>query len=465
MRPPGARRIVPPKLERFAALLLAVAAAAVAAAAASGQAPASPPSLAIAHVTIIDTRGGPLEPDRTVVIRDGRIASIEPGGAAVSKGTTVVDGRGRFLIPGLWDMHVHLSWTKESALPALLANGVTCVRDLGGRLPEIDEWRTRIAAGLIAGPRIFRAGPILNGKSFNPFQMVPGNPDESRGVVRALKQVGVDFIKVHRRIPRDSYFAILDEARKQNLQLVGHIPMTVTPEEASDAGQATIEHTETLFEGTFAAAMKDSDLPAAIRRFRSDAADKLFARFAANKTVVDPTLVAYHAVLVGSDPSAPPDPRDRYVAQSFKDEARKKAEPVSAEQLAAYRQTFVELCEVVRQMNRAGVTLIAGSDVAATRIPGFTLQEELTLLAGCGLTPLQALQAATWNAAKVLNATADFGAVAAGKRADLVLLDGNPLEDIRNTQRIAAVVFGGKLLRRADLDALLAEAEQRAKNN
>jgi imidazolonepropionase-like amidohydrolase len=116
-------------------------------------------------------------------------------------------------------------------------------------------------------------------------------------------------------------------------------------------------------------------------------------------------------------------------------------------------------------MNRAGVTLIAGSDVAETRVPGFTLQEELSLLAGCGLTPLQALQAATSNAVKVAKATADFGAVEAGKRADLVLLDANPLEDIRNTQRIAAVVFGGKLLRRADLDALLAEAEQLAKNN
>ena len=137
--------------------------------------------------------------------------------------------------------------------------------------------------------------------------------------------------------------------------------------------------------------------------------------------------------------------------------------PASPPSLAIAHVT--KLCEVVRQMNRAGVTLIAGSDIAETRVPGFTLQEELRLLAGCGLTPLQALQAATSNAAKVLNATADFGSVEAGKRADLVLLDGNPLEDIRNTQRIAAVVFGGKLLRRADLDALLAEAEQRAKNN
>ena len=141
-------------------------------------------------------------------------------------------------------MHVHLSWTTASALPLLVANGVTCVRDLGSDLAQIDAWRAEIAAGVRVGPRMVRAGPILNGQSFNRYQLVTGNPDQARGIVRALKQVGVDFIKVHRRVPRDSYFTIVDEARKQGLALVGHIPMTVTPEEASDAGQL-IEHTET----------------------------------------------------------------------------------------------------------------------------------------------------------------------------------------------------------------------------
>ena len=203
-------------------------------------------SLAITHVTVIDTTGGPARPDTTVVIGDGRITNI--GGSAPSD-AQIVDGRGKFLIPCLWDMHVHLSWTKESALRLLVASGVTGVRDLGGTLGEIDEWRTKIAAGLLVGPRIVRVGPILNGKKFNRFQMVPGNPDETRGVVRALKEVGVDFIKVHRRMERESYFAAIDEAKKQGLPLVGHIPMTVTPEEASDAGQATVKHVATLFEG------------------------------------------------------------------------------------------------------------------------------------------------------------------------------------------------------------------------
>ncbi|MEX1243858.1 MAG: hypothetical protein WEF99_03665 [Thermoanaerobaculia bacterium] len=220
--------------------------------------PTAPRPLRITHVTIVDTAGGPSQADRTVVVREGRILRIEKGSdAAAEKGATVVDGRGKFMIPGLWDMHVHLSWSKESALPAFLANGVTGVRDMGGSLPEIDEWRTRVAAGLLAGPRIFRAGPILNGKKFNPLQMVPGTPEGTRGVARALKEVGVDFLKIHRRLPRDVYFALIDEAKKQGLDVVGHIPMEVTPEEASEAGQTTVEHTETLFEGTFSASLPE----------------------------------------------------------------------------------------------------------------------------------------------------------------------------------------------------------------
>jgi imidazolonepropionase-like amidohydrolase len=347
----------------------------------------------------------------------------------------------------------------------LVANGVTSVRDLGGRLGELDEWRTKINAGLLTGPRILRAGPILNGQKFNTYQMVSGNAEETRGVVRALKEVGVDFLKTHRRMPRDSYFALIDEAKKQGLTLVGHIPMTVTPEEASDAGQVTIEHTETLFEGTFSAALKGRKLPDAIRQFRAEDADKLFARFVKNRTVVDPTLIAFRSFVDSTDPSAPPDPRSRYVALSLKKEWEKISKPASPEDLAELKATLAELREVVRQMNRAGVTLVAGSDIAGPRIPGFSLHDELVLLVEAGLTPMQALQAATLTPARVLNKATDLGSIETGKIADLILLDGDPLADIRHTQRIRAVVVNGKLLDRAALDRLLAEAERAALEN
>ncbi|HEY8130473.1 MAG TPA: amidohydrolase family protein [Thermoanaerobaculia bacterium] len=412
-------------------------------------------TLAITRVTVIDTNGGAPQRDVTVVIRDDRIAEITD---KIVPATKVIDGRGKFLIPGLWDMHVHLSWTTSSALPLLIANGVTSVRDLGSRLLEIDAWRTKIAEGTLVGPRILRVGPILNGQKFNQYQMVPGNPDETRGVARALKEVGVDFLKVHRRFPRDSYFALIDEAKRLDIPVVGHIPMTVTPEEASNAGQQTIEHADTLFEGTFSAAMKGK-LPDAIRQFRENGdADKLFAVFVKNHTVVDPTLAAWSPVLTESYAS---EPRMRYVAASNK----KSIAPIPPEELQGYRDVFAEFRKVVRQMHRAGVTLITGTDIAGPRIPGFTLHDELAIFVECGLTPLEALQAATAIPAKVVNRFNDLGSIETGKIADLVLLDANPLEDIHNTQKINAVIVGGRFFSRADLDGLLRLAEEQAAKN
>ena len=150
-------------------------------------------------------------------------------------------------------MHVHLSYARSSALPALVANGVTAVRDMGSDLSEIDRWRSQIATNTLVGPSIVRAGPMLNGMEFNPYQLAVGGDVEARAAVRTLRKVGVDFIKFHRRTSRDAYFGIAAEARMLGLPFAGHVPMTVSPSEASDAGQASLEHTKTLFEGTFAA--------------------------------------------------------------------------------------------------------------------------------------------------------------------------------------------------------------------
>jgi imidazolonepropionase-like amidohydrolase len=413
----------------------------------TGIAWAKPPPLAITNVTVVDVRGGPSRPGMTVLVRDGRIASVASKGA-VPRGARVLDGRGKHLIPGLWDMHVHLSYQGPSALPLFLAHGVTGVRDLGSLLNEIDPWRDQIDAGVRDGPRIVRAGPMINGRSSNPYQMAVTTAEEARGAVRALKYAGVDLIKTHRRTERPAYFAAVAEAKAQGLPFVGHIPMTVTPEEAADAGQG-IEHAETLFEGTFATSPPPGGLG---EWLKGEASASLFRRFAANGNFFTPMTVPWASDARSLGPDAT-DERLRLVAAS-----RRKAmaeQKVTPAEVAAMKRNVETFHLIVRRAHEFGVKMLAGSDGGPTRPPGVLLAEELGYLVASGLSPLEALQAATLNPAEAMRRAADFGAVEPGKLADLVLLDADPLADIGNVARVSAVVAQGRLYRRADLDRLI----------
>jgi len=426
-------------------------------------------TVVIRHVNVVDVESGVLLKDQDVVLYGDRIKSVLP---AESKheysSASVIEERGRYLIPGPWDCHIHLSWTTPSALPLLVALGITNVRDLGGKFTDLEKWRAQIADGTLVGPNIMRVGPILNGKSFNAYQFVPGSAEATRGAVRLLTYLGVDEIKVHRRLPRDWYFAALDESKKLNIRLVGHIPMEVTPEEASNAGQYMIEHTETLFEGTFSAKLTDADVPAAIKAWlATDQPDQLFATFVGNGTWVDPTLSGYLEAADQVDPAIPRDPRYRYVAASQLKLASEqlKQHPLTATEIATMHEHMNELVDVTARMVKDHVRIVAGTDAAGPRLVGFSLHVELEDLVRAGMSPLQALQTATLNPAVAFDRTTDLGTVAAGKLAELVLLDANPLERIENTQRIDTVVHNGRVYRRKDLDALLASAERLAAEN
>jgi len=429
--------------------------------AAFGELPAK--QLVIAYVTVIDVSTGKALPDRNVVIQGDRITAVEDGTSQPEEGATIIDGHGKFVIPGLWDTHVHLTSTTECALPLLVATGITNVRDMGGRLMRIDDWRSRIAAGILVGPHIVRVGPTLNGTSFNSFQMVAGGPEATRGAIRALQFIGVDAIKVHRRLPRASYFAAADEAKKLGIPLVGHVPIAVTPAEASDAGQATLEHTQTLFEGTFSTTLQEAELPGAIERWlASSEADALFAKFVRNGTWVTPTLEGYVEMANLADPSVPRDARYRYVASSQRREFEPQLKAMSPKDLRALAGA---LEDATARMHRDGVMILAGTDAAGPRLVGFSLHQELIEMIKIGMTPAEALQTATLNPARAFGNAADFGAVEPGRVANLVLLDGNPLDRIENTQRIAAVVLDGKAYQRPELDRLLVEAERLAAQN
>jgi hypothetical protein len=436
---------------RAALIVLVLAVTATAA-----QPPATRP-IAITGVTVIDPAADASVPGMTVVIREGRIANA---GADVSvpRGATVIDGRGQFLMPGLWDMHVHVSYTRESAFPAFVANGVTAVRDLGGDLAELDRWRTEIADGSRVGPLIVRAGPMLIGQ--NPlnsrFQLVIETPEQGRDTVRRLRAAGVEQIKV-KPMSRDAYFAIVAEARALGLPVTGHIPVTVSPKEASDAGQS-VEHVSTLFDGALRP-RSGKDFRGEVALWRgTDEARELFQRFVRNLTFVDPTLAILERLSMRGEFGLP-DPDWQYTAASARAEADKFF-PVRYEATSQPRIPNADLREmqaVTRMMHDAGVKLLAGTDVSFINAPGFSLHDELDLLVAAGLPPAAALRAATSNPA-ALFPKLETGSIAPGRRADLVLLDANPLTDIRNARRIRAVVLAGKLFDRPALDRLLAEA-------
>lgn len=421
--------------------------------------------LVLTNVTVIDVTGAPTKSKMTVVMTGKRITALgKTGKVRIPKNAQVIDATGKFLIPGLWDMHTHLSFyadTKQppfTAFPALISNGVTGVRDMGGNFEQIDRWRKEIAAEAITGPRIVQAGPYVDGpKKMNEFRasltVVVNNAEEARAAVRTLKGRGVDFIKVHNGISRDAYLALADECLKQGIPLATHLPRSVRIAAASDARTRSLEHIEILSESIafdVAPGEKPKDALTAIGELTDEKAKNLFARFARNGTWYTPTLVGYHS----------------FVQEAEENVAKEPAKWKDA--FAARQKLFNRFKQLVGLMQKSGVGLLAATDFARKRDaypypvpqPGADLHAELAFLVESGLTPLEALQTATLNPAKYLNIQKDYGTVAKGKVADLVLLEANPLDDIRNTRRINAVVVNGTYLPREMLQKLLANAEQ-----
>jgi imidazolonepropionase-like amidohydrolase len=434
-------------------------------------------------VNVIDVTGGTLAADSTVVVAGGRIADVgKSADVHIPHGAHVVDGSGKFLIPGLWDMHVHMvfgDWfpqSREIALPLFVANGVTGVRDVGGELDVLQRWRREITQGKLLGPRIVTSGPMLDGpKPRFPSSVAVVSPEDGRRAVDDLKRRGADFIKVQSLMSRESYFAIADEAKKQGIVFAGHVPDAIRAVEASNAGQKSIEHLTGVFEGC--STIEDELLkgPKGLKRFLETFDDAkaaaLISVLAKNRTWQAPTLVWERGGNLLDQRDLQHDPRARYVPASWTNGTwRRFTEDILKDQSTddlQTRQRFVaKELEVVRAMHRAGIPFLAGTDTAAGVyvFPGFSLHEELQWLVQAGFTPLEALRCATRNAAEYLGKLSEMGTVEKGKVADLVLLDANPLDDIANTQRIAGVVAAGRYLSRADLDELLRGVEDAAKH-
>jgi len=453
---------------------------------------ASPPdaakSVAFTHVSVIDPASGAVRSNQTVLITANRISAVgEAGEVATPEGVQVVDGNGKFLIPGLWDMHVH--WYDKDYLPLFLVNGVTGVRMMWGT-PLHHEFRKRIAAGEWPGPRMVIASTIIDGPAyFWPGSTSVHTPEEARRAVEQEKHAGADFIKEYSFLPRDLYFAIADESRKLAIPFVGHVPWGVSAEEASDAGQKSMEHLigivnscssreqelleaaqadladmiasgKVAFGSTRLHRMRDM----ALDTYDPDRAARLFARFRKNGTWQCPTLTVNRTFAYLDDPAFRNDPRLKYLPRSVRatwtPESYRATAGDKPEDFAYAKRLFQKQLELVAAMNRAGVAIIAGTDVLNPYcFPGFSLPDEIELYVRAGLSPLEALRTATSNPARFLGRENDLGSVRAGKLADLLLLDGNPLADINNVRKISAVVADGHFYSRQNLDAMLAKME------
>ncbi|WP_446745375.1 amidohydrolase family protein [Silvibacterium acidisoli] len=443
----------------------------------------------VTDVSTLNLESGAVSTHRDVVVVDGVITSIGPHEhREILTGTQFIDGHGKFLMPGLWDMHAHIKHPNVD-FPVYLANGVLGLRNMGGEQDKVFAWDAKLKEGSLLGPLAFVSGPILDGpggpvepKSYGVFI---ADANQARTEVDALKARGADFVKVYDALSRESYFAIAAESKKDGLPFAGHVPNEVTILEAVHAGQRSIEHgiehrgestaEEELIEhgktnDYFKKAMQTHNftlIPEGIahdgeiwrKHFSQTRADDLYREFAKNGTYLCPTLVAGRSGTYGDEMANHADPRQRYIDPGTLPYWQPSANPIMKYATPAYkewRQTLYKMIlQQIPRQQELGVQLLAGTDLTVPFIyPGSSVHDEVRLLADAGLTPLQALQTATTHPVAFFHLEDSLGSIAVGKRAELVLLDGNPLQDLRNLDRISAVLTHKRAFLRPELDRM-----------
>ncbi len=420
---------------------------------------------AIVNVTVVPMdREGHLA-DQNVIVRDGAIVAMGPSASTpVPQGATRIEGRGRYLMPGLAEMHAHVppqadqaQWTRD-VLFLYAANGITFARSMLGA-PHHLPLRAQAEAGEIVSPRIYTSGPSLNGNSV-------ATPEDARRMVAEQRAAGYDFLKIHPGLDRPRYDAIVEAGRAHNMALGGHVPAEVGLMRALEARQATVDHFDDFvtvlvpegaasgpggfFGVNHADAVDEARIPALVARIRAAGVWNV------------PTESLMYQILVANPTTDEllARPEMAYVPSSMRAQWAQARNGLQAQPGydAATAQRFVEMRgRLIKALHDAGAGLLLGSDAPQIfQVPGFSIHHELRLLVDAGLTPYQALRTGTANVATFLGEEGRFGAVAAGQRADLILLEADPLADVANVQRRAGVMVNGRWLSEADIQAGLA---------
>ncbi len=427
----------------------------------SARAPAE--SIAIVNVNVIPMTTEVVLPARSVIVTDGKIASIgDVDTTALPEDALIIDGTDRYLIPGLAEMHAHVPGASsddlERVLGLFIANGVTLVRGMLGQ-PSHLQLRQQLADGEVQGPRLITSGPSFSGNSVT-------GPEQAAAMVREQFRDGYDFLKIHPGLSLDEFTAVARAANELHMPFAGHVPADVSVEQALAAGIATIDH----LDGYMVSLIDATEDPSGgyggfFGVYLAEYADENRIRGIAAATAVAgvwnvPTQSLFEHLVSDEDPRLLADrPEMKYVSAGTVETWKQTKTQIMQEPLykPATAARAIELRrKLILALHESGAGLLLGSDAPQIfNVPGFSIHRELIMLVGAGLSPFEALQAGTVYPASFFNQEGSFGTVQTGLDADLVLLDGNPLQDIGNSRRIHGVMIRGRWLSRQDIGRLL----------
>ena len=408
-------------------------------------------TLAIVGATLIDGTGAAPVPDSAVVIHDGRIVAVGPRTMVkIPKDAHIVEANGKFLLPGLWDMHAHFEQVEWG--PIYLAAGVTTVRDCGNEFEFITAVRDAIAQGRGLGPRLLLAGVVDgNGPLALGVERVD-TPEQARSWVDRYHEAGFQQMKIYSSVKLEEVKAVADEAHRLGMTVTGHVPEGLNGYQTIEAGQDQINHIQyvvDMMHAPFPSGMSRDDRrkSVAAMNFDTPEAAKAIAFLKDHHTVVDPTMALFE--LFGATTAKPPTSFEPGISKIAPELAQALTDVgPRSERSELGDKVFNKELAIVGTLHRAGIPIVAGTDQA---VPGHSLHREIELYAQAGFTPMEAIQSATIVPARVMGLDKELGTIEKGKRADLILINGDPLADLHNTRNVEYVITNGAMYHTAEL--------------